>query len=374
MSEIKVKKKYEIEIISPVHIGSGNTLQRGIDYVVRNDKTYFIDKERVFSKFSIEDLKSISNIEHLREAFKNLFERENIEKFTLFSSNTIPKNEVREFIKDPYGNPYIPGSSIKGAIRTIILKSLAKSSSKIQETFSKLNKEISKAKKEKNKRWAKKLLQNPGETLEKEYLNVKEGREATAHFDVGRTILIRDVNFRKENLELYKVKVFSKKGELRNLLISAISLCSGSKAVSEFLIDLFLLSKIFSEYKEKILDLENEIRNFNLEWIERERNSLKIMMMRTKELEYVFKSVLDFYKELIEKTKNGEVFLHLGYGVGWRGITGGILELARAEDRKEILSNLLKTREKDFPISRRFVEMEDGTFMPMGWIKLKRIQ
>ena len=374
MSEIKLKKKYEIEIISPVHIGSGNTLQRNIDYVVKDKKTYFIDKERVFSKFSIEDLKSISNIEHLREAFAKLFEREDIEKFTLFSSNTIPKNEVREFIRDPYGNPYIPGSSIKGAIRTIILKRLARSSSKIKETFFNLKKEILKALNERNKRWARGLLRKPSENLEKEFLNVKYGRQATPHYDIGRTILIRDVNFRKENFDLYKAKVFSKKGELQNLLISVIALRSGSKAVSEFLIDLFLLNKIFARYKEKILDLENEIRNFNLAWIEKERRALKLKMVHTKELEYVFESVLDFYKELIEKSKEGEVFLHLGYGVGWRGITGDILELAKPEDRKEILSALLKVKDKDFPVSRRFVELENGTFVPMGWIKLKKVQ
>lgn len=30
-------------------------------------------------------------------------------------------NELQLFIKDPYGNPYIPGSSIKGVLRTAIL-------------------------------------------------------------------------------------------------------------------------------------------------------------------------------------------------------------------------------------------------------------
>ena len=30
-------------------------------------------------------------------------------------------NEVAKFMRDPYGNPYIPGSSLKGAIRTILM-------------------------------------------------------------------------------------------------------------------------------------------------------------------------------------------------------------------------------------------------------------
>jgi CRISPR-associated protein Csm5 len=35
-------------------------------------------------------------------------------------------NEVAAFIKDPYGNPYIPGSSLKGAIRTILINEVFK--------------------------------------------------------------------------------------------------------------------------------------------------------------------------------------------------------------------------------------------------------
>ena len=31
------------------------------------------------------------------------------------------KNQIMEFIKDPYGNPYVPGTSIKGMLRTILL-------------------------------------------------------------------------------------------------------------------------------------------------------------------------------------------------------------------------------------------------------------
>ena len=30
-------------------------------------------------------------------------------------------SDIQQHIKDPYGNPYIPGSSIKGMIRTIML-------------------------------------------------------------------------------------------------------------------------------------------------------------------------------------------------------------------------------------------------------------
>lgn len=36
-----------------------------------------------------------------------------------------PAQQIKEFIRDGFDRPYIPGSSIKGAIRTAVLSSIA---------------------------------------------------------------------------------------------------------------------------------------------------------------------------------------------------------------------------------------------------------
>ena len=46
-------------------------------------------------------------------------------RYTLDSGDTLLQQgtrvKIRECLKDPYGNPYIPGSSLKGMLRTILL-------------------------------------------------------------------------------------------------------------------------------------------------------------------------------------------------------------------------------------------------------------
>ena len=39
--------KVRIETLTPVHIGSGNMLFKGMDYVVKGDKLYIIDHRKV---------------------------------------------------------------------------------------------------------------------------------------------------------------------------------------------------------------------------------------------------------------------------------------------------------------------------------------
>jgi|GEM_PF-5607743 len=365
MSGIKLVKRYEIEVLTPVHIGSGEVLQRDIDYVERERRTYFIDREGVFSRIPLDRLKGISSTEELRKIFNEIFDREGVEKFSVFSSETIPKREVRECIKDPFGNPYIPGSSLKGAIRTVILKNLASNDmKKSSEVFHRIE--------ERGR------TKNPGRILEEEFLRIKEvkrvrGKEklfSGPHYDVGRTMIVRDALFKKQDLELYLVKVFSKKGELEDLVIFSIGLRPGSRAEAEILIDRFLLEKKFQVYRSSIENLEEEIRKFSLGWIEREKDRLRSLMRQAKEAEFAFESVLGFYEDFTQRLQKGEILLHVGYGIGWRGTTGDILELAGSSTREKILSRLRISYDKDFPTSRRFVELEERTFAPMGWIKL----
>lgn len=59
------------------------------------------------------NLKMVSNFTKYVIDFKNADPRDSKGKFDL--------NEIATFIKDPYGLPYVPGSSIKGMIRTALL-------------------------------------------------------------------------------------------------------------------------------------------------------------------------------------------------------------------------------------------------------------
>ena len=123
--------KYSIQILTPLHIGTGNRINP-VEYVI-DDRFYRVDMENLFRDDSFDSEKFISNAKggqlylgefgadagkkHARYtiSFSDIHTKQNLKK-----SIGSPNAEVFEFIKSR-DMPYIPGSSIKGAIRTAIL-------------------------------------------------------------------------------------------------------------------------------------------------------------------------------------------------------------------------------------------------------------
>ena len=126
---------FEIKTLSPVFIGSGESIGK---------KEYLYDRPR--NTVKIPDMKKLYNgllkLNKLK-VYENYLLRENKDLFFFFKDNNIPpkeynswfcysadmadsrlstrtSKEIFTFIKDPYGNPYVPGSSLKGALRTIL--------------------------------------------------------------------------------------------------------------------------------------------------------------------------------------------------------------------------------------------------------------
>lgn len=129
-------KSYRIhlKVLGPVFIGSGKELSKKEYLFYKNNQIAVID----IAKFYLE-LKKIKKLNSF-EAFM-LDEHENLGvwikknqinnsiidrciKYTLDKGDieeTKRRNVMLEFVKDPYGNPYVPGSSLKGMFRTIFL-------------------------------------------------------------------------------------------------------------------------------------------------------------------------------------------------------------------------------------------------------------
>lgn len=121
----------ELSVISPLHIGNGNEFTL-IDFIMDNKNFINIDFDKVVDYCSEKNIKLAEEIEEKLDKFKmeEFFKKNNLNSED-FSRYVIPmkidfdrirqtKPRVREFIKDANKLPYIPGSSIKGAIRTAI--------------------------------------------------------------------------------------------------------------------------------------------------------------------------------------------------------------------------------------------------------------
>lgn len=107
-----------IEVLTPVHVGSGVKLAEGIDFIKSNTSVHIVPQSEL--------MKYIENNQDEMDRFIN-------GNYKLNSLNRIPDgkqynislgrtSEINEFERNGNGKPYIPGSSIKGAIRTILVK------------------------------------------------------------------------------------------------------------------------------------------------------------------------------------------------------------------------------------------------------------
>ncbi len=116
----------KIETITPLHVGSGAILLRGRDYVAAGKQWAVIDEAKVFDLLGENHLQSwmeaISSGKDIAELIRGLkpgYSPSEIARrlITVRESNEQVR-ELREQLHDGKGRPFVPGSSIKGAIRT----------------------------------------------------------------------------------------------------------------------------------------------------------------------------------------------------------------------------------------------------------------
>lgn len=124
--------KVTLTTLGPVHIGSGKLLSKH-DYFFASNTTHIFNPSKFYKKLSIEHKKLYENLLLDEDSNLNDFILDN--KLTTIAmqcvSYTINDTKVKtgrnrfhnvhQFIRDGQGSPYIPGSSLKGLIRTWII-------------------------------------------------------------------------------------------------------------------------------------------------------------------------------------------------------------------------------------------------------------
>lgn len=129
--------EFKLTTLSPVHIGCKENISPYSDYIYNEGKVYFIDENKL-----IQFLKSRDDMDEVMDdyidiiqvqAYSNLQDRHNLENFFQkyglemenFISHSLDTNgKITQTINrtiNSSGRFYIPGSSIKGAIRTCLL-------------------------------------------------------------------------------------------------------------------------------------------------------------------------------------------------------------------------------------------------------------
>lgn len=369
MSEIK------IEVLSPVHIGSGNLLQNNTDFVTTdNGVDYYIrviDDRKILELIGVEHLDdwllSIERKDNTKELVKRFAPNSKVADYSKrrlidYSSGVNKNDTLKECIHNGLGFPYIPGSSIKGAIRTAILTSLV---TKIE------NKE-SKIKSGKIDRNGQSLLN--ATKIEQELF----GKDPNS--DIFRFIHVGDSYFEKDTeIALRVVNINIRRGNdlmdnSKPQLIEAINNGVSSTLQMKIANDYYMWVK--TKFPS-IGNLAAEINSLNNLFLLINAHTEKLVNAELDFWREINKTGSEDYVENLEKIlseiksckKGNECVLRIGHASGWRFITGGWTEELNNFDEVVIPASRPKNNnysEYVFPKSRRIDEESDV----LGFVKL----
>lgn len=310
-----------ITTITPVHIGNGVKYNHKLELVYENNYIYIIDPEKIYNLIGDKGIdkwvNAINNGLSIKEFLKN--RKFNIEDIALRKCelvNQIKKEkELHEQIHTPFLGPYIPGSSLKGAIKTAILDYITDKN----ENLNKIKLDDIKQ----NNKWQ-------FERADK----ILFGEEP--HFKSTRFIKVGDAFFTNSKTKVYFSEALNANitedgtiwyfnGAISNLY-EAIP--ENSEALFQFSIDenLFKLNEKYKEEKWKNIDI-NFLKNDLIKIInEAIKKNIK------KELEYFNKSsnsnevvkyisYIEKVNDIANNLKENECILRVGSGSGYNFMT-----------------------------------------------------
>lgn len=404
------KINLEIETITPIHIGSGENYIKNVDVITLEDKnknkiSYLINPLEIFEIFK-NDKEKLFN---LGEAIKNNkfieYVLENVNNNDLKSIlnksralHYIVNDNIKKLVKTKNGKVYIPGSSLKGSIRTSILKFILEKL--INEGKFDLNNEM-------NSLLRKYSLKE--KYADQEILKKLLGNDPFSN--LMKVIKISDSNYIncKNNTKIYPIIVFNtfkkiKRRKTNKPIITFLEfidknvIFKTSVNIEEFYFERFnkfLVEKEnFDKYKFKIDNFDNLIDMIdentisyiysNLLWLNNKNvgtwfsrniiiegiNENNNVVINNSVRDYLINKFEKIIK-IMEKLKEDETILPIGYGIGWYGMTGGIIKYYLSNKRLRKKLNLAPSHsEFIFPKTRRFVYV-DNQFEPIGFIKVK---
>lgn len=142
MKPDKTIQTWEITLLTPLHVGDGENLVLNMDYVHSGNKVFVYHIDAIIESISdnprvINDMGRMLNLEKFIKNYKLDIKPE----YVLPSTGNSPR-EIRRFLKNAYGEPYIAGSTLKGAIRTALWNTLDRSKLPAVNNFRQFEKEV----------------------------------------------------------------------------------------------------------------------------------------------------------------------------------------------------------------------------------------
>ncbi|NJE13348.1 type III-A CRISPR-associated RAMP protein Csm5 [Thermococcus sp. LS2] len=380
----------KLEVLSPLHIGSGETLTPA-DFVIIDDEVIVLDLDKLISALPTEDIDEIlETLKSVPYPWEKILARYhlNARSFEKYSLKLIGKKrkesmQIKAFIKSN-GKPFIPGSSIKGAMKTAVMYKVVKENRwLLNQAVNWLDSNIH------GFRDAQKFMKKADDWLEAKIFGSerKKGKEQyEPKRDPFKAVIVRDSEcLSLKHLKVYGVEIVGESGGIPTYVegIEDITVTFDLNIQEDVLrLNVEKFNGKLKEVVEKSTGKGFTGEAF-MEFIQNALSEFYTAVIKT-EIREIHKygrykgEVFKFYQELQAKIENGAIPIRIGWGSGWYSTTIGVLlkthprfENPRKKDdlrRKLGLGRNPKTGKvvSDFPKTRRVANGK-----PMGWCLVK---
>lgn len=348
--EIKTNP-FTLEILTPLHIGTGEKLEYQYDYIEKNGKPFVINKSALYDFIIDEGMDDDTrlydddyNIQHLVD----ISGKDNCGYALKPIAGYKPNQQINECIKDAYLKPYIPGSSLKGAIRTAIFGTiLFNNNDPYQQYF---------------------LTNNRNKFIaDKELMKILMG--SAPKNDIFRAFRVSDIRFpTPPDPVLAEVQVENTiKGNVQTIFVEAIN----KQEYAQFHMswDHFLFNNLAKWHDNKtdhpiplsFQDLCHRMNHYSMRYL---KNEIKFYdQMDLKPAVYFSK---DLFNKIQSDTNNNisKAYIQMSWGAGWNNKTGNWLSLENIEQIRQQYK--LGKGEGIFPRTRRLIMKNHQAETP-GW-------
>lgn len=377
MGDIIQRVTYRVHVLTPVHVGSGQRLG-GHDIAVINGSLWRIDVDRV-AEFLAREPRLLDR--YVTQGAQVLAEwpeekRRACARYALPWS-AAPPREVREHIADPLGRFYIPGTTVKGAVRTAILWSYNYGIPEEAKRHQQARIGTVRRRETAGEPWQKHVF---GRTPNYDILRGLRVSDSTPAPPSHRAVVEVRVAVQEPNdtLTWFIRPHVHTEDMARATALWAEVIPAGVHVLLDVEVDRFLTENATLTGEEpparpaRALGFERK-RRFLQNW--QQRCNVMALWLAREERRWAhtigFQEYEKFYAWLLADMEKhpDAVYLQLGWGVGWRGKTAveplgaGAVQAARQ-------AYGLGRPGDPFPKTRRVVFRKGRPYVPLGWVRL----
>ena len=386
-----MKQKYALQILTPVHIGSGEALNQ-INGCYLNGRWYHIDLDKVLAHPST-DLNALTsdmadrNFRWQRHLQQHTTDLSELSAYSLVCPQSPEEVEIREAIKSVGDRPYIPGSTLKGAIRTALLGEVLSADDDIYyKSLNQLETVIQSGARGNPRR------EQPARQIE----SLAFGRDPNR--DLLRALQVSDTEpLNSDTLEIGMAWTVTL--NQNNQLVQKVE---GNREYKNFVqqfqsnqhltFTLKIDDLLFREREKDRLSFSDLQENVLHDIAEVCRSATHDLMNSEREFfeKYSLSEMANLYDRLIQLNTNlpeGAFLLQIGWGTGYRANTVASLFTEDPEAREELQIDLRERfrlgesrsergqyDEREFPKTRRILYRGQNPIAPFGWVKISPLK